>query len=539
MKILIAGPGCGVPIPPKGWGGIEKVVWKHMDYLRSRGHEVTIYNERNPDSFNTALRSDKFDIVHVHEDWALNHLKAIKYPNFVYTSHSGGWAFCLWYMKGLFDSVPYSIPFKQMAAHPELPCGKYSITNGADHKVFYPETKVKGKCVAIGLNDARKKFQLIVDLIKGKPNYTALFIGPNCETLKQADNISVLGNLPEEEVAANIRDAEYFFHLAEAEADALAVREAAMAGCKLILSSYCSQSVGEDVSWTDVQNFEQCPDNLGELAAQKALAEFTWDKIGDDLLGIYNEILKEIKGKSYPRRIGAYLQVYKNDGKAECTLKSFRKFYPDSPIYLVSDAGDDFSELANKYNCQYEHSGYNTGVDKQGFDREKMLTWIGRFKRCCDYCNTEYILYLEDDVYVRSPIEIDKNWDIAGVYGEPAPQVIFDYISSKYQGCNFNTKMYGACGGAIYKREIISNNYDKMVEFINNEFDHIRGNVHYMIQFLDFTMICLYMWLGYGYSLNTNTVETLRNKGWRTTGNPVVHIQDEESHQEIMKNQEN
>ena len=109
--------------------------------------------------------------------------------------------------------------------------------------------------------------------------------------------------------------------------------------------------------------------------------------------------------------LGAYLQTYKDGWKTENALKSFRTFYPDSPIYLVSDGGDDFSELANKYHCFYEHSDCNTGIRAGGFSKQEMITWIGRIKRCFEYCKTEYVIYLEDDVLITKAITIDRSFE--------------------------------------------------------------------------------------------------------------------------------
>lgn len=78
-------------------------------------------------------------------------------------------------------------------------------------------------------------------------------------------------------------------------------------------------------------------------------------------------------------KVGAFLQLYHNNWKPDFTLNSFRKFYSDSPIYLVSDGGDNFSEISNKYNCNYEHSDFNTGI-RGGFNLKEMMIWINRFR---------------------------------------------------------------------------------------------------------------------------------------------------------------
>jgi glycosyltransferase involved in cell wall biosynthesis len=290
MNVLIVGPGCGVPIPPVGWGGIEKVAWKHCEYLRKNGHIVVIYNDRNHSDFINLIRNNQFDIIHAHEDWANDVLSSQNIP-YVFTSHSGGWAFGWHIVEPVCQKAPFAALFTGMY-NKIVRENKFEIWNGADSRYFFPEQKEKNMCLAVGLDQPRKKFDLIVDLIKDKKDFKLYIIGPGTERLQVSDNIFTMPNLPEEELSSYFRRSEYFFHLAEAEADALVVREAAMSGCKLILSDYCSEIIGREISWTDVNNFELCPDNLGELAYQKAKENFTWEKVGEKLVEIYNEVLK-------------------------------------------------------------------------------------------------------------------------------------------------------------------------------------------------------------------------------------------------------
>jgi autotransporter strand-loop-strand O-heptosyltransferase len=58
MRIAQITPGV-IPIPPNGWGAVEKIIWEYTKVLRSLGHEVEILyaNEVN--------RND-WDVVHVH-----------------------------------------------------------------------------------------------------------------------------------------------------------------------------------------------------------------------------------------------------------------------------------------------------------------------------------------------------------------------------------------------------------------------------------------------------------------------------------------
>jgi len=44
----------------------------------------------------------------------------------------------------------------------------------------------------------------------------------------------------------------------------------------------------------------------------------------------------------------AYHQCYKNKKATEFAIQKFRQYNPDAPYYLISDNGEDFSDIAEK-----------------------------------------------------------------------------------------------------------------------------------------------------------------------------------------------
>ncbi len=59
MKICQVNPGCGIEIPPKGWGAIEKIVWEFTKNLQKQGHQVDI-------KWANETQKGEYDLVHVH-----------------------------------------------------------------------------------------------------------------------------------------------------------------------------------------------------------------------------------------------------------------------------------------------------------------------------------------------------------------------------------------------------------------------------------------------------------------------------------------
>lgn len=87
MKIVLVGPGI-MPIPPKGWGAVEILIWDTKQTLESLGHDVKIVNTRNPNEIIRQINEFKPDFVHVHYDEFIGIYPYIQYPKAI-TSHFG------------------------------------------------------------------------------------------------------------------------------------------------------------------------------------------------------------------------------------------------------------------------------------------------------------------------------------------------------------------------------------------------------------------------------------------------------------------
>ena len=59
MKICQVNPGCGIEVPPKGWGAVEKIVWEFITNLRKQEHQVDI-------KWASEVNKGDYDIVMVH-----------------------------------------------------------------------------------------------------------------------------------------------------------------------------------------------------------------------------------------------------------------------------------------------------------------------------------------------------------------------------------------------------------------------------------------------------------------------------------------
>lgn len=143
MKICQVTPGL-LPIPPNGWGAVERIIWEYHLNTIELGHQSTILylNEVNPNDF---------DIVHIHvANLALEaHKKGIKYifslhdhHAFLYGKDSGVYKENLEAIeKSEMSFVPCKFLIPYFNNHPKL---KY-FAHGVNNNFFKPNKDIKPK----------------------------------------------------------------------------------------------------------------------------------------------------------------------------------------------------------------------------------------------------------------------------------------------------------------------------------------------------------------------------------------------------------
>lgn len=108
------------------------------------------------------------------------------------------------------------------------------------------------------------------------------------------------------------------------------------------------------------------------------------------------------------RTYAYYIQVYKEPLMAANLLRMLRKIDPDALVFMLSDGGYDFSELAKKYKVHFTLAGVNIGM-KHG---ERFLFRLGKAMAKCD---CEFLVMLEEDTcMLRQPTRKPKG-DIGGL----------------------------------------------------------------------------------------------------------------------------
>lgn len=200
--------------------------------------------------------------------------------------------------------------------------------------------------------------------------------------------------------------------------------------------------------------------------------------------------------------IGFYSHVNVVPNATRACLESVRKFYPDAPIVLSCDNGYDFSEMAGKYNTLYHHNsnvalGYP--VQPYGYKKKNALEWLDRMYRGVSLLDTEYYCMLEDDVLLVSNITIDKNWQMAGhpfLFEDQVPRMpeVLMTAIEKFSGKRPSTDTYNCGGGSIFKTSTFVDNYSRVREFLDENFNFIQNYVYPTIGWMD-CLMCTYFYL--------------------------------------------
>ncbi len=174
-----------------------------------------------------------------------------------------------------------------------------------------------------------------------------------------------------------------------------------------------------------------------------------------------------------------YHQCYKNEKATNFAIENFRKHNPDVPYYLISDGGLNFEHLAKKYNCIYVHDENNTGLNYLPKDRAQRM--IERIKTFFNTVNTEYGLYMEDDVYCVNKIELKRPFNIWMLPQRNNKLSVYRTILQYNQKPNVD--WFGGCGGTIWNRNIfVEQRYiDIINDFFQNNYNSCCGTIDELI----------------------------------------------------------
>jgi glycosyltransferase involved in cell wall biosynthesis len=206
MKIVLIGHG-KLPIPPKGWGGVERVIYDCYTHLTALGHEVEILNVPHRRVLASlilrTIRKGKADVIWCHNERPVPTVARFRFllgNLLVETCHS---AMTGLDMNGLTQFLPVrrasragvhlslhpSISEAVMCLNPKSKILPFKI--GVDVEQVRIGAVGNGKAVCLGRVSARKRQRIVADELS-RNGIPIEFIGPEADDVELHDRVSNL-----------------------------------------------------------------------------------------------------------------------------------------------------------------------------------------------------------------------------------------------------------------------------------------------------------------------------------------------------------
>jgi autotransporter strand-loop-strand O-heptosyltransferase len=183
LKILHILVGCGIDVPPRGYGGTEEVIYHYKRVAESRGHEVEL---KHIDEI-TYEDMKYYDVIHNHIGGFHEILEQRNMP-YVYTMHDS-WAKI--HGKGSFghninnkvikNSLFTLVPAKNLVDYFDYSDKTFHLDHGVDTNFYFKyrdKPEEQKRLICVGGNDERKGFHLAI-LAARELNMPITIIGPD------------------------------------------------------------------------------------------------------------------------------------------------------------------------------------------------------------------------------------------------------------------------------------------------------------------------------------------------------------------------
>ena len=361
MKISIIGPGL-MPIPPKGWGAVESLIWDMANALKDLGQEVQIINTTDPNKVLAAIKEFDPDFVHINYDDFIVLYPHIDKPKAM-TSHFG-------YLERpdmMNGYVNIFNKFQEMK--PNVFCLSEGIKN--IYKVFsnFPEEKLF--VTPNGVNvDAfnfkeepahphRSMYLAKVDYRKRQhlfQNIDSLWFAGNIVDERYDTKNNYLGEWSKEQLYKELTDYGNLVLLSDGEAHSLVIMEAFAAGLGVVISEYARANLDldkkfitlipekkiKDIDYVEgqiIRNREYSIKHRDEI--REYGKQFAWKKM------LKEHYLPSIQ-KLIAEKPKIEIPLYSGDkNKAAYKLKNF------GPLYYINLDGQPERDAAMQSMCKY------------------------------------------------------------------------------------------------------------------------------------------------------------------------------------------
>ena len=366
MRISIVGPGL-MPIPPKGWGAVESLIWDMANALKGLGHSVQIINTTDGNKVLAAIEEHNPDFVHINYDDFIVLYPHINRPKAM-TSHFG-------YLERpdmMSSYVNIFNKFQEMK--PNVFCLSEGIKN--IYKVFsdFPEEKLFVTPNGVNIDaftftdkpkfPDRSMYLAKVDYRKRQhlfQNIKSLWFAGNIVDERYDTNNNYLGEWSKETLYNELTDYGNLVLLSDGEAHSLVVMEAFAAGLGVVISQYATANLDLDKEFItvipekkikDIEYVEQqiIKNREYSVAHRDEILEyaktFEWKTVlAKHYIPAIERLIVQLPEKPEPEPIVPSYSLDKN--KAAYKLKGF------GPLYYINLDGQPERDAEMQSMCKY------------------------------------------------------------------------------------------------------------------------------------------------------------------------------------------
>jgi len=241
------------------------------------------------------------------------------------------------------------------------------------------------------------------------------------------------------------------------------------------------------------------------------------------------------------KSLGFFVSCFNEKRAVEYSLNELKKYYPESPIYLVSDGGIDFKYLENEFQylktsleedtmsktfeitagytgCDYVNGNYRE-EHYQNAIKECTLAVLNRLEKAIEYCKTDYILMMDPDTLVRGELNIPDGVKLLGSRINHGLPIGLRNLLSRVEGA----KVIDCWGATPAIFEV--NTFLKSWEMFKNTPDLLNemAKEFYAIYAHDVLLPIIFALVGEEETFNPDIIECNRDSNWELKTNPLVH----------------
>jgi len=338
VRVLLIGGGVQ-PIPPTGYGAVERILDDFRTALIAAGHEAVVVNRvrhrRMRDEYPFAwelprlLRGERYDVLHANTPVVANRLALGGFP-YVYTSHSRHWFYRerlshhwgYWLERRAVRRANAVIALtptlaRTMAATVSPPLPPVTVIPfGVDSERFRPDWAHRSgrEVLGVGVVLPFKRWEMAARALRGlgvrlriagplpSPDYAAA-------VRTAGDRVELLGEVPEEELVRLYAESDFLLHPSSVEILSATVLEALSAGLPVVGGPAIEGVVEEGTTgWslpdadpaafvaamreraTRLVSDDRARREMGERARVSAQSRFSWPRVVTEHLRVYASV---------------------------------------------------------------------------------------------------------------------------------------------------------------------------------------------------------------------------------------------------------